>query len=218
MSYQGPGVPDGQGGHGASSGGYDPYAGGNSNPPGGYGASSGGYDPYTSGNPNPAGGYGGPQTPSPYGAGGPQTPSPYGAPGGYGAPETPSPYAVPAAGGYGVPAGGYAAAGAYGAPGAYGGYPPPKRSNTGLIVGLVIGGVVLLFVIAGVLFSVLGGGGGSYGSDPALDRLYDQCEAGDNQACDDLYNESPADSEYREFGDTCGGRTSGGTWCVNEDF
>ncbi|WP_163541077.1 hypothetical protein [Occultella kanbiaonis] len=206
MSYQGSGTPDGHGGHGASSGGYDPYSGGTSNPPGAYGSSSGGYDPYAAGNPSAPGGYGVPQNPSPYGA-----------PGGYGAPEAPSPYGAPAAGGYGVPAGGYAAAGAYGAPGVYGGYLPPKKSNTGLIVGLVAGGVVLLIVIVAVLANVLGSRG-SYGSDPELDRLYDQCAAGDNQACDDLYNEAPADSEYEEFGDTCGGRTVGGTWCVTEDF
>ena len=48
--------------------------------------------------------------------------------------------------------------------------------------------------------------GGNYGDDPYLDNLYDQCAAGDNQACDDLFWQSPSDSEYEEFGLNCGGR------------
>lgn len=55
---------------------------------------------------------------------------------------------------------------------------------------------------------------GTYGSDPDLDELYDRCEAGDYQACDDLYNESPTGSEYEEFGDTCGGRNDPSGYCV----
>jgi len=55
---------------------------------------------------------------------------------------------------------------------------------------------------------------GSYGSDPDLDELYDRCEDGDYQACDDLYNESPTGSEYEEFGDTCGGRNDPSGYCV----
>ncbi|TDE88576.1 hypothetical protein EXU48_22910 [Occultella glacieicola] len=196
MSYQ----SQGQNGSDGSGGGY----------PGGYGAPQ---------NPNPYGGasgaYGAPQNPNPYGGssgayGAPQNPSPYGGP------DASSPYTTPASGGYGVPAGGYAGAGAYGTPGGYGAHPPPKRSNTGLIVGLAVGGAVLLFLIVGVLANL--GGRGDYGSDPHLDRLHDQCEAGDYAACDDLYFESPVGSEYEEFGDTCGGRTDGGTLCEYEDF
>lgn len=48
--------------------------------------------------------------------------------------------------------------------------------------------------------------GTSYGDDPALDALWDSCEGGDYQACDDLFTQSPADSEYEAFGDTCGNR------------
>ncbi|HSL58661.1 MAG TPA: DUF2510 domain-containing protein [Acidimicrobiales bacterium] len=51
-----------------------------------------------------------------------------------------------------------------------------------------------------------GGGGSGYGDDPALDALWDACEAGDGQACDDLYLRTPIGSEYEEFGATCGGR------------
>lgn len=44
-----------------------------------------------------------------------------------------------------------------------------------------------------------------YGSDPEFDALYDDCEAGDFDACDELYTTSPFGSEYEEFGSTCGG-------------
>jgi len=57
---------------------------------------------------------------------------------------------------------------------------------------------------------------GSYGDDPTLDALYDACKAGDGQSCDDLFMDSPVGSEYEAFADTCGGRTSGGTYCVEE--
>ncbi|MFN2345594.1 MAG: hypothetical protein ABR616_07750 [Dermatophilaceae bacterium] len=40
---------------------------------------------------------------------------------------------------------------------------------------------------------------GSYGSDPALDRLQDDCAAGDMDACDDLFWESPYGSDYEAF-------------------
>lgn len=39
---------------------------------------------------------------------------------------------------------------------------------------------------------------GTYGSDPELDALQDECLAGDAQACEDLYNESPEGSEYED--------------------
>ncbi len=50
------------------------------------------------------------------------------------------------------------------------------------------------------------GEGESYGDDPELDALYDDCEAGDLSACDTLYLDSPFGSEYEEFGSTCGGQ------------
>ena len=49
--------------------------------------------------------------------------------------------------------------------------------------------------------------------DAELDALYYSCANGDMQACDDLYMQSPVDSACEAFGDTCGGTTSGGTWC-----
>ena len=47
----------------------------------------------------------------------------------------------------------------------------------------------------------------TYGDIPELDPLWDQCAAGDNVACDDLYWESPIGSEYESFAQTCGGRS-----------
>jgi len=38
-----------------------------------------------------------------------------------------------------------------------------------------------------------------YGDDPALDALWDLCEDGDYQACEDLYFDSPLNSEYEAF-------------------
>lgn len=49
-------------------------------------------------------------------------------------------------------------------------------------------------------------GAGTYGTDPDLDALWDACESGDGAACDNLYFQSEIDSEYEEFGDTCGHR------------
>ncbi len=47
-----------------------------------------------------------------------------------------------------------------------------------------------------------------------LDGLYDDCAAGDMEACDDLYLQTPAGSACEAFGDTCGGITSGEGWCA----
>jgi hypothetical protein len=54
-----------------------------------------------------------------------------------------------------------------------------------------------------------------YGSDPALDVLADECEGGDFQACDDLYNQSDFGSSYEACGDTCGGRNEAGAFCTS---
>lgn len=47
---------------------------------------------------------------------------------------------------------------------------------------------------------------GAYGSDPKLDQIHDACASGDGGACDDLYFQSPIDSEYERFGLLCGDR------------
>jgi len=53
----------------------------------------------------------------------------------------------------------------------------------------------------------------TYGDDPALDALWEACEGGDGAACDDLFWEAPAGSEYEDFGYTCGGREPDGAVC-----
>jgi hypothetical protein len=53
-----------------------------------------------------------------------------------------------------------------------------------------------------------GGGDGepfTYGDDPELDALWDACAEGSAEACDDLWAQSPVDSEYEDFGYSCGG-------------
>jgi len=49
------------------------------------------------------------------------------------------------------------------------------------------------------------------GDDPELDALARSCHDGDMQACDDLYDDSDAGSEYETYGDTCAGRQDRGT-------
>ncbi len=49
------------------------------------------------------------------------------------------------------------------------------------------------------------------GDDPELDDLAQSCFDGDLVACDHLYLQSPIDSEYETYGDTCGGRQDEGT-------
>jgi hypothetical protein len=45
-----------------------------------------------------------------------------------------------------------------------------------------------------------------YGTDPELDALADDCEAGAFDACDDLFRLSPIASAYEDYGASCGGR------------
>jgi hypothetical protein len=45
----------------------------------------------------------------------------------------------------------------------------------------------------------------TFGDDSDLDMLWLACEGGDWLACDELYQESPVDSEYEWFGASCGG-------------
>lgn len=50
--------------------------------------------------------------------------------------------------------------------------------------------------------------------DPALDALWDECDEGDGEACDELFELSPVGGTYEWFGATCGGRADFGTDCV----
>lgn len=59
----------------------------------------------------------------------------------------------------------------------------------------------------------------TYGDDPALDLLYESCSAEDMQACDTLYQQAPAGSEYEYYGATCGERTGADSvFCVDADI
>jgi hypothetical protein len=49
------------------------------------------------------------------------------------------------------------------------------------------------------------------GDDAALDELAQSCHDGDLLACDHLYLQSPVDSDYEDYGDTCAGRQDAGT-------
>ncbi|GAA4427472.1 hypothetical protein GCM10023169_27510 [Georgenia halophila] len=50
----------------------------------------------------------------------------------------------------------------------------------------------------------------TYGEDRRLDELWEACDGGDPGACVDLYGSAPVDSEYEQFGWTCGGRAAEG--------
>jgi hypothetical protein len=45
-----------------------------------------------------------------------------------------------------------------------------------------------------------------YGDDAWFDELWDACEYGDGDACNDLYWTTPVGSAYEDFGATCGWR------------
>ncbi len=54
-----------------------------------------------------------------------------------------------------------------------------------------------------------------YGSDPGLDTLADDCQAGDMSSCDALFFQSAIDSGYEAYGDSCGGRNRPAGFCVS---
>jgi hypothetical protein len=47
-----------------------------------------------------------------------------------------------------------------------------------------------------------------YGDDPVLDAIYDRCADGSMSACDNLFLQSPPDSNYEAFGAFCGLRVT----------
>lgn len=55
------------------------------------------------------------------------------------------------------------------------------------------------------------------GDDAALDALAEECYDGDMAACDELFTESPLDSEYEAYGDSCAGRQAEDTRVYCED-
>ena len=120
--------------------------------------------------------------------------------------------------------------------GGYGGYgqQPPQGSGLGKVIAIIVGAALgaALLLSAGFIFFLVNkdDGGrvigdpttsssssstsssstsaseGSYGSDPALDTLYDSCKGGNNADCDSLYWRAPLGSEYEEYGRGCAGR------------
>ena len=180
-------------------------------------------DPYGQSQPPQYGGQQQPPAPDPYGQ---SQPPPYGgeqAQPPYGGEQAPPQYA-------GQPYTGqpYAGEGSqqYGGGQPYGGQPPKKRGALPWILGGC--GVLLLLAIIVVVAVVLVVRGSSPGPgdydrpdssnsdyDESLDALWEDCDNGTAEACDDLYFQSDVDSVYEDFGSTCGGRneaTSGG--CV----
>lgn len=119
------------------------------------------------------------------------------------------------------------------APPGYGPQQPPRKrpvwpwvlGGVGCLVLLLIGGVIaaiVLFARSDVVDDIEDGvgleQGDAYGDNAELDALWDDCESGDGAACDELYRVSEIDSEYEEFGDTCGGRLPSGTNCSEENL
>lgn len=159
--------------------------------PGGYGLQSHGQQPFG----QQPGGYG----QQPFG----QQPGAYGQlPGSYG--QQP--------GGYAQQQGAYGPQPGYGYPGGPTAGPwttaQPRRSGSA-VKWIIAGAAVVIAIVVAAIVALANAGGEAYGDDPALDALWDACEAGDAQACDDLYLDSPLWSEYEEFGGSCGGRFPG---------
>lgn len=143
----------------------------------------------------------------------------------YGPPQGMPPQGMPPQGmpPQGMPMGGYG-------PGA----PAPRKSNkTALWVILGIVALIILLGVGAVIFFLNRakdvvddivddiditdlGDGDSYGDDAALDALWDACEDEDWEACDSLFMQAPVGSEYEDFGDTCGNRTDGSSFCTTE--
>lgn len=79
--------------------------------------------------------------------------------------------------------------------------------------GLAIAGIVLACVW------IVGGIGAAIAIPVFLDQrveaLHDRCASGEMAACDSLFETAPDGSPAQRFGDTCGGRTHGGTVCTS---
>lgn len=133
-------------------------------------------------------------------------------------PGTPprSGYGPPAQGGwYASPPAGYrGSTPPYGEAPGYPGGPPPygtpqaPKSKTGLIIAAVVG----VLAVGGIILAVLlvnrvpDPAPVVLGDDPVLNQLAQSCFEGDMGACDDLFLQSPAASDYEAYGNTCGGR------------
>lgn len=101
---------------------------------------------------------------------------------------------------------------------------PTQRGKTQAVIALILGYLqTILWTIFWIMLIVAVSSGWGPASDARLTEMYDECAAGNDYACDELYVESETGSEEERFGDTCGGRQSAGTgnWCSpqgEEDF
>lgn len=104
---------------------------------------------------------------------------------------------------------------------------PRKRSRAIPVLVISLVGVVMLGGFGGAVWWLSSDSGipesspsetradaGSYGSDPNLDNLWDECAEGNLKACDDLYLAAADGSDYENFGATCGDRSEGLGSCV----
>jgi TIR domain len=83
--------------------------------------------------------------------------------------------------------------------------PPPRRkSRAGWWIAAIVGFLLLLVVGGCVALAVIGSN-----IEDEFAELREQCGAGDMSACDELFQESPVDSDDEFFGATCGRRTDG---------
>ncbi|WP_298806308.1 hypothetical protein [uncultured Pseudokineococcus sp.] len=117
---------------------------------------------------------------------------------------------------------------------AWGAAPPPRPPRpawrwvvgAAVLLAVVVGGAALAVTGARAAWDALGDGsffgleeGERYGDNPVLDALWDDCEAGDGLACDDLFDSSGFGTAYETFGLTCGKRfteASAPEWCEDE--
>lgn len=67
-------------------------------------------------------------------------------------------------------------------------------------------GLMMEASFATAIEDVVGSTSSTYGDDLKLDDLWDACDAGDDDACDELFWSSPVGSAYESFGRDCAGR------------
>jgi hypothetical protein len=83
--------------------------------------------------------------------------------------------------------------------------PPVRKSRAGWWIAAIVGLVMVLGVGSCVALAVVGS---NVDSDDFAE-LRDDCAGGDMAACDELFRESPVDSDDEFFGATCGLRADG---------
>jgi hypothetical protein len=98
---------------------------------------------------------------------------------------------------------------------------PTPRGRPSRRAWMLIGGgaLAVALIVTGIVWLTRGSDESSppmsHGDDAALDRLWEGCAAGDMAACNGLLEGTPPDSEYAEFGSTCGLRLDPGGACTD---